>query len=142
MSYAICKTKKLWKKTDDEWDYSGPKRLKTLIESGYVDLFKVVFGEKGEILQAECDKALAGFKYVTKEDFQAPVKWETMASLMAMYGLDSSDAMIVNLASSHHTFSGIISADHDYLHCADSLDIIVPKNHPTPRVKPCVSAKN
>lgn len=131
---------KLWKKTD-EWNQAPHERLKTLTNAGYVDLFKVVFGERGEILQGECDKALAGFTYITKEDFPAPVKWENMAPLMAMYGLDSSDAMIVNLASSHKTFSGIISADYDYLHCADAFDIVVPKSRPAPQVKPCVPSK-
>lgn len=127
---------KLWEYTDQQ-DCSPTKRLKTLVESGYVDLFQQVFGKKGEKLESECTRILSGFKYLTKEDFTAPVEWKNMSPLMAMYGLDSCDAMIVNLAVSHKNFRGIISADYDYLHCSEALDIVVPSARNLPATRPC-----
>ena len=128
---------KLWELTE-KWGDAPHIRLKKLVQAGYVDLFGIVFGKNAEILENECNKALAGFKYISKEDFPALVKWENMAPLMAMYGLDSSDAMIVNLAASHQNFSGIISADYDYMFCAQSLDIVVPQKRQLPAAKNCV----
>jgi len=51
---------------------------------------------------------------------------------MAIYGLDSSDAMIVNFAAGDATYAGLITSDRDYRVCGDVIskykfDIILPK---------------
>lgn len=46
---------KLWKQTED-WGDPPHTRLKKIVESGYVDLFQIIFGQKGEILETECGK--------------------------------------------------------------------------------------
>jgi hypothetical protein len=54
--------------------------------------------------------------------------WDDVYKLMAMYGLDSSDSMILNYAIAQKTFSGLISMDSDFRFCSDvsNFDIVVP----------------
>lgn len=130
--------KKLWNETLPKLGHENHAALKQLSLGGYVDIFQIIFGPNGEKLDAEVTKLLAGCIYADTKSFKVPLEWSRMQALMATYGLDSSDAMILNLAVSDRTFSGIISADEDFIHCADSLDVILPGSRNQPRCKPCL----
>lgn len=128
---------KFWNENLPRIDCRGNEALKQLTRNGYVDLFKEVFGETGAALAAEEMKALAGCTYVSTDDFPVKLEWGKMISMMAIYGLDSSDAMILNFAASNASYLGIISADNDFMYCADDLEIVLPKRPNVPPCKPC-----
>jgi hypothetical protein len=122
----------------EKMGYEGPSRLKELCKNGYVDIFRHVFEESGSKLDEYVRTILAGCTYADTKSFKVPLEWSRVFSLMSLYGLDSSDAMILNLAVSDRTFKGIISGDYDFIHCATDIDVILPKARPAPPTKKCV----
>ncbi len=114
------------------WDNAERhSRLKALCDNGYAELFREVFGKNGELLQAQVDIALQGFVYGDGKKNSNSSSWDKVYALMAVYGLDSSDAMILNFAVGDATYAGIITSDADFRVCGDvqsknKFDIILP----------------
>ena len=131
--------KKYWYETLPKLGYENHAALKQLSLNGYVDVFQIVFGKDGGKLNAEVTKLLAGCTYADTKSFKIPLDWDRMRALMSLYGLDSSDAMILNLAVSDRTFAGIISADEDFIHCAHGLDVVLPSVRGQPKSKPSLT---
>jgi hypothetical protein len=120
------RVKYLWDNTQDH------NRLKALCDEGYASLFREVFGANGEKLEKEIETALTGFVYGDSKKNSNASRWDRVYALMAIYGLDSSDAMILNFAAGDATYSGIITSDGDFRVCGDvqsknKFDIILPK---------------
>lgn len=125
-----------WNVSYEELGMTGHAKLKELANGGYVDLFGVILGADGCFLSEFADAVLAGCTYADTKSFKVSLSWPTMFKLMAMYGLDCSDAMILNLAVSNQTFRGIISSDFDFLYCADKMDVVLPNNRPPAKTRP------
>ena len=102
--------------------------LKEIIKHGYVKAFEVALGTGGKTLKKEHDAATFGCTYVKTEGMTTRPTWDDVFKLMAMYGLDSSDSMILNYAIAQKTFTGLITMDSDFRFCSDvqNFNIIVP----------------
>ena len=107
------------------------ERLKGLCDGGYAEIFRKILGQKGEKLEESMSEALTGFSYYSGHKNSNSNDWQNAHSIMAMYGLDSSDAMILNFAIGDATISGIITSDADFRVCGDvksknPFDIVLP----------------
>lgn len=116
------------------WDLKQDHdRLKEICKGGYAEIFREIFGNNGERLEEEVNRILVGCIYVDGKKNKNSSNWNQVYTLMATYGLDSSDAMIVNFAAGDASYAGIITSDADYRVCADvssknTFDILVPKS--------------
>jgi hypothetical protein len=102
--------------------------LKEMLKAGYVKAFEEALGKDGKILQKELDSVFFGSKYLATEEMKPKPSWTHAREIMATYGLDSTDAMILNFAISQKTFRGLITMDGDFRFCNDvpAFDIVVP----------------
>lgn len=115
------------------WDNKQEfEHLKQVCDNGYAEMFREVFGAKGEKLQEEVDKVLTGCMYADGKNNANASSWDNALALMSLYGLDSSDAMILNFAVGDATYAGLITSDSDFRVCGDvksknAFDIILPE---------------
>ena len=112
------------------WENSRPhEKLKRVTDAGYVEVFRKVFGSAGQTLKKELEGVLFGCAYMDSSRLSPRPSWDQLYQIMATYGLDSSDAMIINFAVSQRTFSGLLTRDGDFRFCSDipDFDIVVPK---------------
>jgi len=107
---------------------SSPKTvlLKLVADSGYGLIFRDALGMAGEKLTEEFEKYTSRMTFHTSQDLRREsndadftVPWSHVFQIMAQYGLNSSDAMIMNFAISSKIYSGLITADKDFRYCAD-----------------------
>lgn len=115
------------------WEITEPHdHLKQVCNNGYAEMFREIFGVNGEKLEAEVDKVFQGCLYASGVGNKHAADWSKVYALAATYGLDSSDAMILNFAVGNATYSGLITSDADFRVCGDvqsknPFDVIVPK---------------
>lgn len=104
------------------------EKLKEIQKAGYVEAFELALGKDGKHLEAELGSVFFGCKYLATEEMNPKPKWENARKIMATYGLDSSDAMILNFAITQKTFAGLITMDGDFRFCNDvaKFDVVVP----------------
>lgn len=137
----VKKNTPLHKRLYTLWDMheSSGDPLKELCNEGYAELFRIAFGNNGETLKASLETVLNGCSYVDGKNNKNAKNWDNVFSIMSMYGLDSSDAMILNFAIGDSTFAGLITSDADFRVCGDmdksaNFDIVLPvgaKNRPS-----------
>ena len=108
---------------------SGDK-LKEVLRAGYVKAFEVALGKGGKKLRDQLDAVFFGCKYISSGEMEPKPSWDEHREIMSEYGLDSSDAMILNFAISQKTFRGLITLDGDFCFCNDvpGFDVVVPDN--------------
>jgi len=100
--------------------------LKDVLRTGYIKFFNDLLGEGGEHLSAEFERVTAGCLY---RSYGASLSWSDTEKTMAQYGLDSSDAMIVNAGVKTADCVGLLTADSDFRYCynVENFDIIMPQ---------------
>ena len=106
----------------DNWEEKGLRgheKLKEICNLGCAEMFREIFGPTGEILKRELEKVFEGCEYADTRSIKVNLSWDVAFQIMSTYGLDSSDAMIVNLAATDRTYSGIVTLDKDYRYCSD-----------------------
>jgi len=113
--------------------FNGAKRheeLKEVMQAGHVKAFEIALGKMGTLLEEELDSVFFACTYLPTEKMQPKPNWKELRKIMATYGLDSSDAMILNFAISQKTFSGLITMDSDFRFCNDVPDfnLVIPDN--------------
>lgn len=129
-----------WKRLEDV-NFTAAQKMKAICDSGHFGVFRKIFGEKGEVLAAEKANFLCLGKYFENTAIKQALKWEMVPTLMAQYGLDSSDAMIVNFAV-NCGFDGIVSTDKDYRIAGvgedNSFEVILPSAAVKLPIKPVI----
>lgn len=102
--------------------------LKEIAKSGYIKSFEYALGKNGKELDRELQNIFFGCTYVSTEKMKPKPDWTEVSKIMATYGLDSTDAMILNFSISQNTFKGLITMDSDFRFCADvpNFEIVVP----------------
>lgn len=102
-----------WKMKKDDHNL-----LKLICDQGYAEIFRSVFGENGEKLEEQFNITTYGCDYGSPKSGKEPT-WKDVHKIMSVYGLDSSDAMILNMAISDSTYSGLITCDRDFRVCGN-----------------------
>ena len=104
------------------------EKLKEVQKAGYVKAFEIALGTNGKLLEMELDTLFWGCKYLSTEEMKPKPSWDKVRQIMSTYGLDSSDAMLLNFAVTQKTFRGLITTDSDFQFCNDvpGFDIVVP----------------
>ena len=104
--------------------------MKEVLKAGYVKAFEAAFGKKGASIKAELDSIFFGCRYLSTNEMKPKPSWDRVREIIATYGLDSTDAMLINFAISQKTFNGFITMDSDFRFCndVDGFDIIIPDN--------------
>jgi|GEM_PF-5424534 len=70
-------------------------------------------GRNGEILQSEVSNCTYGCTYYGNNK-GVKADWDDVYKIAGQTGLDSNDAMILNLVLHNKTFEGIITGDRDF----------------------------
>lgn len=101
----------LWKSK-----FSRNEKMKEMALKHY-NFLKQAIGPQGNILQNEVENNVLGGCVYFGQANGAKASWQDVYEIMGQTGLDSSDAMIFNIAIHNLTFDGIITSDKDYKNC-------------------------
>lgn len=129
----VKKTVKLHPRLYNLWQSNEHRDpLKELCNEGYAELFRLAFGEKGDLLKEYMETALGGCSYIEGKENKNAKNWDNVFAIMSMYGLDSADAMILNFAIGDSNFAGLITSDADFRVCGDvdksaNFNVVLPK---------------
>ena len=87
----------------------------------------------GDLLKKQYETFIDGLVFGSASNLKGPasLSWSLMIKLMSEYGLDSSDAMILNFATSTKDFRGFLTSDADYRYAKnykERFDIVVPQS--------------
>ena len=106
------------------------EKLKEVMKAGYVKAFELALGKAGKLLEKELESIFFACTYLPTEKMKPKPNWVEFRNIMSTYGLDSSDAMILNFAISQKTFRGLITMDSDFRFCNDvpDFDLVIPDN--------------
>ncbi len=106
------------------------RSMKTLLRKGYINFFEGALGVNGADLETLYNGVVANFSYIS---FGGRLDWSHPQQLMSEYGLDSSDAMIINAGVKTSDCVGLLTGDADYKYCysisnsqGNGFDIILP----------------
>lgn len=104
------------------------EQLKEVLKAGYVTAFQKAYKKGGVSITQEMEAIFFGCTYISTDEMKPRPSWDEIPKLMATYGLDSSDALILNFAVSQRTFHGLITMDSDFRFCSDIPDfrIVLP----------------
>lgn len=99
---------------------------KQLIAAGHLPFVQKALGGR---IKRELDNATAPF-LSERDDPKKPLSWDDTCAIMEAYGMDSSDAMILNFAVGRK-YDALVTADKDYaqVKTTDDFDIFVRKQH-------------
>lgn len=83
----------------------------------HFNFFSQAIGQNGSILQKEVESIILGGCAYFGQANGAKASWQDVYQIMGETCLDSSDAMIFNIAIHNLTFNGIITSDKDFINC-------------------------
>ncbi|MBF0359920.1 MAG: hypothetical protein HQK49_02860 [Oligoflexia bacterium] len=112
--------------------------VNNLINHGLIDVFSEAFGETGQFLVNQLNIITDGvIFYSPSQNTKRSKLWQLLPEIMAKFGLDSGDAMILNIALSTKGINGLITADREFRFCetGKNFDIFMPKRHITGSLK-------